>query len=57
MHIGKFSEFTVDVIQPLTNALSDYSCDSNNSTYSIMNHVFISYDVKFLLKQIHDDLG
>ena len=44
-------------IDPLSKAIQDFLGQENNSIYSLMNCAFIGYDVKFLLKQLHDGLG
>ena len=47
----------VDAINPLTNVISEFLNEGNNSIYSIMNCAFIGYDVKFLLKQLYNGIG
>ena len=47
----------IKTIEPLTDAVSEFLGDGSNSIYSVMNCAFIGYDVKFLLKQLHDNIG
>ena len=44
-------------IEPLTDAVGDFLGNGTNSIYSIMNCAFIGYDIKFLLKLLHDGIG
>ena len=49
--------YAIDIINPITDSISEFLGDGNHSIYSIMNCAFIGYDVKFLLKQLYNGIG